>query len=106
MDRQLPAGQREPLPLPTLGPITLGTSVRVLIGGMPAAYELKAALGPAHRVTVINAVDYFQFVPSNPWVAVGWRESGEITLPAGEYLAKKQIGFLPDPVAEILPAAA
>jgi sulfide:quinone oxidoreductase len=27
------------------------------IGGMPAAYELKAALGREHRVTVINAVD-------------------------------------------------
>jgi hypothetical protein len=27
-----------------------------------------------HRVTVVNCTDYFQFVPSNPWVAVGWRE--------------------------------
>ena len=36
------------------------------IGGMPAAYELRAALGRSHRITVVNAVDYFQFVPSNP----------------------------------------
>jgi sulfide:quinone oxidoreductase len=28
-------------------------------GGMPAAYELRAALGSQHRITVINAVDYF-----------------------------------------------
>ncbi|MEW6612141.1 MAG: tryptophan 7-halogenase, partial [Pseudomonadota bacterium] len=31
-------------------------------GGMPAAYELRAALGRAHRITVVNATDYFQFV--------------------------------------------
>ncbi len=44
------------------------------IGGMPAAFELRAALGAQHRITVINSVDYFQFVPSNPWVVVGWRK--------------------------------
>ncbi len=44
------------------------------IGGMPAAYELRAKLDKTHRITVVNAVDYFQFVPSNPWLAVGWRE--------------------------------
>mgnify|MGYP000222795167 CR=1 FL=1 len=49
------------------------------IGGMPAAYELRGKLSTQHRVTVISAVDYFQFVPSNPWVAVGWRERGETT---------------------------
>ena len=30
------------------------------IGGMPAAYELRALLPKEHRITVINAVDYFQ----------------------------------------------
>ena len=49
-------------------------------GGMPAAYELRAKLDKTHRITVVNAVDYFQFVPSNPWVAVGWREREEIIL--------------------------
>jgi sulfide:quinone oxidoreductase len=29
---------------------------------------------------VVSAVDYFQFVPSNPWVAVGWRKREEIVL--------------------------
>lgn len=41
------------------------------IGGMPTAYELREKLGPVHRITVVNAIDYFQFVPSNPWLAVG-----------------------------------
>ena len=40
-------------------------------GGMPAAYELREHLAAQHSITVVNAVDYFQFVPSNPWVAVG-----------------------------------
>lgn len=28
------------------------------IGGMPAAYELRAQLATTHRITVVNAVDY------------------------------------------------
>ena len=71
------------------------------LGGMPAAYELKATLGRGHRVTVINAVDYFQFVPSNPWLAVGWRERGAITLPIAPALAAKDIEFIPQPVVSI-----
>jgi len=51
------------------------------IGGLPCAYEMRAALGAKHKVTVINASESFQFVPSNPWVAVGWRNSGQINFP-------------------------
>jgi sulfide:quinone oxidoreductase len=64
------------------------------IGGMPAAYELRAALDRTHRVTVVNALDYFQFVPSNPWLAVGWREREAITFPIRPYLEKKGIEFI------------
>jgi sulfide:quinone oxidoreductase len=71
------------------------------IGGMPAAFELKAALGAAHRITVINAVDYFQFVPSNPWLAVGWRDREAITLPIQPALEKKGIAFVGQPVTRI-----
>ena len=70
-------------------------------GGMPAAYELRAALGKEHRITVVNAVDYFQFVPSNPWVAVGWRDRGAITFPLAPVLAKKDIGFIGQAVTRI-----
>ena len=71
------------------------------IGGMPAAYELRALLPKEHRITVINAVDYFQFVPSNPWLAVGWRQREEITLPIRPYLEKKDIAFIAQPVTAI-----
>lgn len=63
-------------------------------GGMPAAYEMKEMLGKGHEVTVINERDYFQFVPSNPWVAVGWRTRADITFPVEKYLAKKDIKFI------------
>lgn len=70
-------------------------------GGMPAAYELRAELGREHRITVINATDFFQFVPSNPWVAVGWRDREAITMPIRPYLEKKGIEFIPKAVTRI-----
>jgi len=71
------------------------------IGGMPAAYELREHLGDAHRITVVSAVDYFQFVPSNPWVAVGWRRREDIVLEIRPCLEKKGIAFVPQQVMEI-----
>jgi sulfide:quinone oxidoreductase len=72
-------------------------------GGMPAAYELKAALGHDAHVTVVNQTEYFQFVPSNPWVAVGWRTRKDTTFPIKPYLEKKGISFVPKKVEAILP---
>ena len=43
------------------------------IAGVTAAYALKARLGPRDEVTVVSDKPYFHFVPSNPWVAMGWR---------------------------------
>ncbi len=63
-------------------------------GGMPAAYELRAKIDKSHKITVVNAVDYFQFVPSNPWAAVGWRKREDITLPIRPHLEKKGIAFI------------
>ena len=48
-------------------------------GGLPAAYELKDALGRGHEITVISDTETFHFVPSNPWVAVGWRKRKDIS---------------------------
>ena len=75
------------------------------IGGMPAAYELRSLLPKEHQVTVVNATDYFQFTPSNPWVAVGWRDRASITLPIAPLLERKGIAFVGKPVAAIDPAA-
>src|SRR3569623_3434177 len=72
------------------------------IGGMPAAFELRNKLDKSHDITVINAVDYFQFVPSNPWLAVGWRDREDITFPIAPYLEKNGIRFNAYRVDEIV----
>ena len=71
------------------------------LAGMSAAYELREFLGKGHDITVIGDSDRFSFNPSNPWVAVGWRKPGDITLQAGDHLARKGIGFRADGVAKI-----
>ena len=63
-------------------------------GGLPAAYEMRDTLSQEHRVTVIHPVDYFQFVPSNPWVGVGWRSRDDIIFPLKPVLEKKGIEFI------------
>lgn len=64
------------------------------IGGLPAAYDLRKALGPEHTVTVVNRGETFHFVPSNPWLAVNWRKRGDIEFPAAVHLAKKAIDYV------------
>lgn len=71
------------------------------VGGMPAAYELRDLLPQQHQITVISAVDYFQFTPSNPWIAVHWRERQDITLQIAPLLERKGIGFIAQPVTTI-----
>ena len=74
-------------------------------GGMPAAYELRVELGSEHKVTVINESDHFQFVPSNPWVGVGWRKRKDITFPMGPALNRKNVDFIAGKVTRIDPQA-
>ena len=64
------------------------------IGGLPAAYECADLLGKKHSVAVISNVDYFHFVPSNPWVSVGWRTRKDIAFPLAPILKKKNIEFI------------
>ena len=70
-------------------------------GGLPAAYEMKAMLGSSHEVTVISNTETFHFVPSNPWVAVGWRTRKDISFPLKPYLEKKGIKFIAEAAQRI-----
>ncbi|HEY0720584.1 MAG TPA: FAD/NAD(P)-binding oxidoreductase [Gammaproteobacteria bacterium] len=72
-------------------------------GGLPAAYDVHEVLGGGHEVTVISNTDSFTFVPSNPWVAVGWRSRKDISFPLEPYLTRKGIKFIPKAVTEIKP---
>jgi sulfide:quinone oxidoreductase len=60
-------------------------------------------LGKQHQITVISDRDHFTFVPSNPWVAVGWRKRSDISFPLAPYLKRKGIDFIHSAVTEIKP---
>lgn len=64
------------------------------IGGLNAAYDMKEEVGAAHQVTLISDNPYFQFTPSNPWVAVNWRNREDITFDLAPYVEKKGISFV------------
>lgn len=74
------------------------------IGGMSAAFEIKAALGAAHAVSVVGEGGQFSFTPSNPWVAVGWRKPAEVQLDAADALQKRGIAFIGVPASAVHPA--
>ncbi len=63
------------------------------IGGVPMAFELKELLGRKADITVVSQTDYFQFVPSNPWVAVNWRKPADVKVSLPEVFKRLKIGF-------------
>jgi len=63
-------------------------------GGLTAALELKRLLGKRADVTVISDDDRFVFLPSLPWLIMGWRKPDDITLSVSEILRPKGIEFL------------
>ncbi|MBN1238078.1 MAG: FAD-dependent oxidoreductase [Gammaproteobacteria bacterium] len=75
------------------------------IAGTSAAFELRETLPAEHRITLVNPVPSFRFVPSNPWVAVGWRKEEQVTAPLDRQLERKNIDFVAQPVAKVDPAA-
>jgi sulfide:quinone oxidoreductase len=70
-------------------------------GGLPAAYELRDALDNNHRISVVSNTPVFHFVPSNPWVAVGWRKRQQISFELAPVLENKGIHFFDSGVKEI-----
>jgi sulfide:quinone oxidoreductase len=73
------------------------------IGGMSMAYEMREAVRAEDKVTVISDSPTFQFVPSNPWVAVNWRTKEDITIPIAPYFERKNIGFVPTAAKRVHP---
>jgi sulfide:quinone oxidoreductase len=65
------------------------------LGGAIMAYELKDQLRPEDTVTVVTKDPKYHFVPSNPWIAVGWRKRDDITVDLTSAMAKRKINFIP-----------
>jgi len=73
------------------------------LGGAIMAYELKDQLRKEDKVTVVTKDPKYHFVPSNPWIAVGWRDREEITVDLEPTMKKKGIGFIPVAAERLLP---
>ena len=63
------------------------------LGGAVAAFEIRDAVGDKAEVQVVSQGDTFQFVPSNPWVAVHWRKREAIEVDLPPVFAKRGIAF-------------
>ncbi len=70
-------------------------------GGLTAALELKRLLGRKAEVTVASDDDRFVFLPSLPWLIMGWRRPQDITLKVSDILKPRGIDFVHDGAKEI-----
>ena len=74
------------------------------IGGVSCAYELKQAIRKEDRVTVVSNKPFFQFAPSNPWVAVKWRSKDDITIDLASVLPRHGVSFTAVGAKRVFPA--
>lgn len=63
------------------------------LGGTIASYEIQAAVKGRAEVMTVSDTDTYSFIPSNPWVAVRWREPEAIQVDLPPVFARKKIGF-------------
>lgn len=88
----------EPKLLPRI--IVLGAG----LGGTIAAYEIRDATKGRAEVMVVSDTEDYWFVPSNPWVAVRWREPDAIRVHLPPVMEKRGIGFTAVGAARVHPA--
>jgi sulfide:quinone oxidoreductase len=74
------------------------------LGGTIMAYELQETLRPGDRLTLIGQDSRYHFVPSNPWVAVGWRKRADVEINLKAVMAKKGIEFVAQGAKRVHPA--
>ncbi len=72
-------------------------------GGLTAAFEVKRLLGKEADVTVVSNDDRFVFLPSLPWLIMGWRRPEDITLNVSDILKRKGIQFIHEAAIEVDP---
>ena len=75
------------------------------LGGTIMAYELRDRLGLEHRISVVNKGPTYSFVPSNPWVAVGWRDRSDVEIDLAPVFARRRIDFHPQGAHRVDPQA-
>ena len=73
------------------------------IGGISQAYELRKELGKEHEIVLVGDSERFEFTPSNPWVAVGWRKPEQMTVDLPRLMRKHGIEFFSQGVKRVHP---
>ncbi len=73
------------------------------LGGTIMAYEMRDRLRREDRLTVVTLGTSFAFVPSNPWVAVGWRQRDEVTVDLADIFKRRGIDLRPEGARKVHP---
>src|SRR5512134_230878 len=74
------------------------------LSGTLMAYELVPKLRKGQdRITVIGQGTRYHFVPSNPWVAIGWREKQDIEVDLEEVMRRKGIRYFAQGARRVFP---
>jgi len=74
------------------------------LSGTLMAYELLPQLNKGDRLTVISQGPLYHFVPSNPWVAIGWRKRNEIEIDLVDVMKRKGVRLLTQGAKRVRPA--
>ena len=75
------------------------------MGGTLVAYELLPQLRPDDRLILLGQEPRYHFVPSNPWVAVGWRERADIEIDLTGIMQRKAVQYLTQGARRVDPDA-
>ncbi|RVA12728.1 NAD(P)/FAD-dependent oxidoreductase [Mesorhizobium sp. M7A.F.Ca.US.002.01.1.1] len=73
------------------------------LGGTIMAYEMRAKLRGEDGLTVVNLGTSYSFVPSNPWIAVGWRKRADITVDLAASFKRRNIALKPEGAKKVYP---
>ncbi len=63
------------------------------LGGIQTALALREHLGDRALITALSDSDTYTFVPSNPWVAVRWRDVADIEVHLPPVFARRGVNF-------------
>ncbi len=74
------------------------------LAGTIAAFQLRQELEQNHEVAIINNGRMFKFVPSNPWVAVGWRDREAVEIDLEPIFRARKIAFHPQGALKVHPS--
>ncbi len=72
-------------------------------GGVNAAYELRRRLPQDTEITVISRDAEFTFIPSLPWVIMGWSDPARLQVRLDAPLQRRKIHFVHGEVKELDP---